>query len=424
MVKVAFVGLGAMGLRMANRLAQADEVELSGYDVDPARVQALPDGVRRASSIADAVAGADAIFSVVPADVHVRAVLDELVPAVAEGQTYVDFSTIGPATIAAAEERLAAVGARTISAGMTKSIEGATNGTLSLFIGGVDEVPAKLTPAFDAIATELMPVGNVGAAKAMKLVNNMVVASLDCAITEALALAAQHGVPFESVTDALAGEGAESWPLQHHIVAHVLPDDLGPGFFSTRLLIKDMRLYTDFAAGLGMPAAFAGLATSFYRGTSAIGLAEDYHMIVVRWFERGANLGGREPTPLPAGADDFLRRLSAGVAAVQVLLSAEALRVLGRMGIAATDAAHFLEHGSAGNDSLREMVRLAAEGREGVTARTLVEDLGAVLDLAHAANFPATLFETARHLALEQVDRYGEEADLWHAAVGEPVAGS
>ncbi|MCB1485821.1 MAG: NAD(P)-dependent oxidoreductase [Bauldia sp.] len=421
MVKIAFVGLGAMGLRMANRLAQAKDVDLAVFDLVPEQVKKMEGSARLATSIGDVAKGADAIFSVVPADRHTRAVVDELVKVAEPGQTFVDFSTIGPATIEEVGDRLAAVNVGTISAGMTKSIGGATNGTLSLFMGGPAEVSEKLRPAFDAIATDLMMVGSLGAAKALKLVNNMVVATLDIAITEALALGQQYGITMKELTDAMIAGGADNWPLHNHIIDHVLPNDLGPGFFSTRFLIKDLKLYSEFSSSINLPAFFTALALSDYRGTAAHGMGDDYHMIVVRWFEQGAKVGERPVTALPAGEDKaaVIARIVAGVAAIQALVSAEAIRILGRKGVEAKDAAFYLDSGSAGNDSLRAMVRHLDGEAAAVTPSDVIKDLTSVIALCDAADVPGAVFEVGRQMAIGLIDRYGTEVDLWKCVIGQ-----
>src|SRR5262245_51985498 len=108
-MKIALVGIGAMGRPIARRLAAADGVELAVFDVESARLDALDAPVRRATSVADAAADADAVFTILPADRHVEAVAGELAE-VADGGLFVDFSTIGPGTIERIAARLATRG--------------------------------------------------------------------------------------------------------------------------------------------------------------------------------------------------------------------------------------------------------------------------------------------------------------------------
>ncbi len=411
-MRIAFIGLGAMGSLMARQLAREGVADLVLFDLDQDRLAAVAELGETAESVAAAAEGADAIFSVVPADRHVEAVADELEGVVSAGQVYVDFSTIGPGTIESVSERLGEHGVKTIAAGMTQSIEGATNGTLKLFVGGPAELPAAVVPAFDALTEEVRMVGTAGAAKTLKLVNNMIVAVLDVAICEALVLGERVGVDHETAVEALAANGADNWPLRHHIVPHVLPDILGEGFFSTRFLIKDMTLCVKLVQELGLPAVFPALATSFYRGTAAIGHGDDYHMVVIRWLERGAGFAGiGEP---PAGGSDGADAplaLARSVAAIQAMISYEALKILGRLEVDKLAGAEHLEAGSAGNDALRALLA----GDDAVTPGSLVEDLDAALELARGHDVPVTMLEVGRHQALSYGERLGADANLWES---------
>jgi 3-hydroxyisobutyrate dehydrogenase-like beta-hydroxyacid dehydrogenase len=108
-------------------------------------------------------------------------------------------------------------------------------------------LPEPLRDPFDAMAGDVVIVGSNASAKAFKIVNNMVVAILDILICESIVLAGLAGLPGQAVVDALEDAGVTSWVLQNHIVKYVLPDDLGPGRFSTRYMAKDVSLCNAFA---------------------------------------------------------------------------------------------------------------------------------------------------------------------------------
>lgn len=391
-MRLAQIGLGAMGLPIARRIAGVEGIELAVYDADPTRIEQAGCG-RAASSVADAIHGADCIVTILPADRHVRAVVDEIVPAAEGGQVLADLSTIAPSTIEAVAASLGEVGVRTLSVAITRGTAAAERGELGLFVGGDDIVVARVRPVLDAIASEVRLTGDLASAKALKIANNMVVSVLDIGICEAIVIAGKLGIEPAAVTDHLAESGGDGWALRNHIVACVLGDDLGPGHFSTVNMAKDIGLFIDVAMERSAPSTLAAMSAACYRGTIAHGHAEDYHPVVIRWLEEGA--GGTSEIAAPPPRDDVLRALSGGVVALQTLANVEALQALRATGISVLEAAEHLASGSAQNDSLASVARSMT-----INARALVREVTRVLELAHSAAVPALMFETARQAAL------------------------
>lgn len=406
-MRAAFIGLGAMGLPMARNLAAVDGVDLVVFDISAERMRSLGTGVRLASSVEDAVRGADAVFTVLPADEHVQAVAGEVAAARAGNRWFVDFSTIGPATIEQVVRQMSAIGTRTVSVTLTRSTAAAQAGSLGLFAGGMPELPADLRPAFNAMASDVFFVGSHAAAKTFKIVNNMVVAALDILICESIVLGQLAGLSAEAVTSALAGGGVHSWVLRNHIVKYVLPDDLGPGRFSTRYMAKDVALCNLFARQQGAAAFFAGLASSYYRGSVAHGYGDDYHMRVIRWLESAAAM----PRRVQADQEDVLAAMVDGAAAVQQLVSHEALELAALAGMPPAVATQCFEDGSAGNSGL-DWWRSRNPGPSPSLA-SLADGIGRVLDWAMRLDAPATTFEVARHRALSLAVDHDLSRLLW-----------
>jgi 3-hydroxyisobutyrate dehydrogenase len=393
-MRIAVIGLGSMGLPIAERLAEADGIELVVFDADPATLEAAATLGMPAPSVPAAVGGVDAIFTILPADQQVEAVSDSLLAAAEAGQVYADFSTIAPATIERIAERLAPAGVRTLSVAITRGTAAARLGELGLFVGGDEIVVARLRPALQAIASEIRTTGDLGSAKALKIANNMVVGCLNVGICEALVLGRKLGIAPDAITTHLAESGADGWVLRNHIVAHVLTNELGPGQFSTFNMAKDMRLFVDMAANRGTPATLAGTASACYRGAIAAGYGEDYHPVVVRWLERMSD--GPDPVQQPLSElKDVMLSISGGVAALQALANFQALQVLRAAGMTTLEAAEHLQSGSAGNESLLSVGRNMTINR-----RALLAQLERLLDLANRTSTPAFMFETARHTAL------------------------
>jgi 3-hydroxyisobutyrate dehydrogenase-like beta-hydroxyacid dehydrogenase len=418
-VRVGFIGLGAMGLPMSRNLAAADGIDVVFHDVRPEVLEQVAPLGRVAGSIAELTASVDVVFSVLPADRHVRDVAAEVRAAARAGQAFVDFSTIHPDTISQVAADLAEVGMETVGVALTRSTAAAQAGELALYMGGPADWIERLAPAWDAMATETLVFAGAGAAKAMKVINNMVVSTIDQLVCEAIVLGARLGVDAASLCRALADGGADSWALHNHIERYVLPEDLGPGRFSTRYMAKDVALCADLARSVGLPAFFAGLSRAYYRGSVAHGRGDDYHMVAIRVMEDLANLGRRATSPPPyAPAPGTAETIARGAAAVQTLISLEALAIAARSSLSAAEAAQGMETGSGGNESLRRLVGGEPAGAGAPwTFATLLDDLEATMALAERAEAPALVFELGRQVALSLVDRHGADAEVAAEAV-------
>lgn len=408
-MRIGFIGLGAMGLPMARNLAGADGVEVTFYDVRPHVLQEVASLGEVAGSIGELTRAVEVVFSVLPADEHVRSVASEVRATARSGQVYVDFSTIHPDTIAQVARDLEEVGVQTVGVALTRSTAAAQAGELALYMGGPQEWIERLAPAWNAMSTETLVFASPGAAKAMKVINNMVVSTIDQLVCEAIVLGAKLDVPAARTCAALAVHGADSWALHNHIERYVLPEDLGPGRFSTLYMAKDVRLCAELASSVGLPAFFCGLSRAYYRGSVSHGHGDDYHMIAIRLMEEDANLG-RRATSAPPGTSQagVAATIAAGSAAIQTLISMEALAISARSDLSLQEAAQGMETGSGGNQSLRQ---LAGEDTPPPdwTLRSLLEALQATMALAESVQAPAISFELGRQLTQALIDRHGAD---------------
>jgi 3-hydroxyisobutyrate dehydrogenase len=406
-MKVAFVGLGAMGLPIAARLAETGVADLSLFDLADER-RALASGLGTVTgSVSDALRGSDVILTVLPADRHVEAVAADVLACARPGQLFADMSTIAPATIDRVAARLEAAGVQTVSVALTRGAAAARAGTLALFVGARGDVPDQLRPVLAAISEEIRYTGSPGAAKALKVANNMAMCLIDIVVCDALALGERYGLAAAAVVGALPGQRADSWVLRNHIAGNVLSGDLGPGHFSTRNMLKDVRLYQDLAADARVPGFLPAIAASCYRGVIAAGHGEDYHPIVIEWLRASAATAA---APLQ-GSDATTAVLGAGVAAITALASIEALRVLRHYRLKPDEAVAHLATASAGSDMLPAAGRWLDGDDAALDAAGLISALQAVIRLADAADYPALLPETALAAARElHGGRYGINA--------------
>lgn len=251
MTAVGFVGLGLMGKPMAANLVRA------GHDVAvhnrsrPSVDELVALGARPAASPAEVAAGADVVITMLPDGPDVRAVVEQLLGTAEPGTLLIDMSTISPAVArelaaAAAERRLPMLDAP-VSGGDV----GARDGTLSIMVGGRVEDFERARPLFEALGTTITHVGTAGAGQVVKACNQIVVALIFQALSEALVLGSKAGVQPAQILDVLGG-GMAANRIMELRRRNFLEHDFTPGF-KTRLHAKDLAIVLDTARELDVP---------------------------------------------------------------------------------------------------------------------------------------------------------------------------
>jgi 2-hydroxy-3-oxopropionate reductase len=262
MTTVAFIGLGIMGRPMAGNLAKAG-FDVVGYNRSPKTV----DGVDVKESIAEAVAQADVIATMVPDSPDVEQVLtapDGVYTNARKGSLVIDFSSIRPDVSA----RLATLGAeqdlRVLDAPVSGGEQGAIDATLSIMVGGAADDFTAAKPVLDAVGKTVVHVGPAGSGQTVKAANQLIVAGTLELVAEAIVFLEAYGVDTEAAVKVLAGGLAGNAILQRKAPA-MLARDFTPGF-RIALHHKDMGIVTSAAreAGVVIPlgAAVAQLVAS------------------------------------------------------------------------------------------------------------------------------------------------------------------
>jgi 3-hydroxyisobutyrate dehydrogenase-like beta-hydroxyacid dehydrogenase len=247
MANIAFLGLGQMGTPMAARLLEAGH-DLTVWNRTGAKTEPLvAQGAAAAASPAEAVAGADAVITMLadpPALEQVLFADDGVVGALRPGQWLIDMSTVGPDTIHSVRQRLP--GQNTlVDAPVRGSVPEATAGRLIIFVGASPEAFAYVEPLLAPLGTP-HHVGGPGAGAAAKLVANLTLGVTITALGEALALGQSLGLDRATVLDVLAETpiGATAKIKRPNIEAGTYPPA-----FKLRHALKDLRLATETADG-------------------------------------------------------------------------------------------------------------------------------------------------------------------------------
>ncbi len=258
--RCGFIGLGGMGAPMSRHLAARGLLAVLGNRTF-ARAQALADelGVA-ASQTAQGFADCDVVMLCVGMDADVLQNVVELAQVLTPGALVVDHSTVAPATARQAAAMLAERGIGFVDAPVSGGVEGARNGRLSVMAGGSGADLEKARPALECYAARLSHLGGVGQGQAAKAVNQVMVAGINEAVCEALALGQALGLDAETLIPTLASGAAANWFLDKR-GATMLAGQFAPGF-KCGFMLKDLRIVesTARAAGVAHPATSQALA--------------------------------------------------------------------------------------------------------------------------------------------------------------------
>jgi 3-hydroxyisobutyrate dehydrogenase len=266
MSTVAFIGLGAMGSRMAMNLHAAGH-KLRVYNRDKAKTKPFADkGIEVCDSPAAAAKGAEFVCSIVSDDVATRAVMlgaSGVIGAAAQGTIVLDSSTNTPAMAKEVAKAAAAKGIFYLDAPVSGSLIQAQGKELVILVGGDKAAFDKAQPVLGAMGRMVRRIGDTGAGATLKLINNMLSASLTAAIAEGAQAAEAAGLDKDATMEVL-NEGAAGSRLMKTKLPKIFKRDFAPQF-QLELMEKDLRYFLALAQDLDRPAPIASLVRSQYQ---------------------------------------------------------------------------------------------------------------------------------------------------------------
>ncbi|HEX8854263.1 MAG TPA: NAD(P)-dependent oxidoreductase [Thermoleophilaceae bacterium] len=247
--RVAFIGLGIMGSRMAANLCRAGfEVHAWNRTREKAEQLAEQHGAQVADTPRDAAAASQAVITMVVDSPDVEAVIfgpDGAAAGMHEGDIAIDCSTIAPEASRAIGERLAKQGVAFLDAPVTGSSPKAEDGTLTIMVGGEKEAFDRARPLLDAMGELIVHVGDQGQGEMAKLINNMVAATNAAALAEALLLAQATGVNSDALVRIMAAGSGNSAMLG--LKARPMLERHFDPLFKLDHMLKDVRHALDSA---------------------------------------------------------------------------------------------------------------------------------------------------------------------------------
>ena len=277
MARIAFMGLGKMGLGMAGRLLAAGH-ELRVYNRTVSKVSGR---FLFFDSPAEAAAGADAVISMVADDVASKSVWQSVLSSPAPGTVAIECSTLSYDWVMELAALAKGCGFRYIDAPVTGLPDMAAAGMLTLLVGAD---PADLDfarPILGAFSQRVIHFGAVGTGTAYKLIVNLLGAVQIASAGETMALAERAGLDLRQVAEAIAGGQAASPQVVRNTQRMVADDHDSNITFTPRLRLKDVDYALRLAGKLGLGVPFGALAGRIFQRLCDSGHGEENESNVI-----------------------------------------------------------------------------------------------------------------------------------------------
>lgn len=288
---VGLVGLGNIGGGMCRRLREKG-VEVVGFDVSPAAAKAAASyGASVEPTLAGVMRRCQLIITSLPNPASVREVFlgsGGLIALARPGTTLIETSTIDPQTIRDVAREASAAGIDLLDVALSGEPVQAIKGELVFQAGGPDALIDKHLGVLEILAKKVNRTGDIGSAKTVKLVNNLMSLGNVAVAAEAFVLGVKCGMDPQRLYDILSISGGRS----AHFVsgfANVIQGDFNPGF-KTSLALKDLNLILDLAKNESYTTRFAQVITALYREANEAGLGEINFTSVVKGYEAMAGV--------------------------------------------------------------------------------------------------------------------------------------
>jgi len=282
-MQIGFIGIGVMGRPMTlNLLKAGHHVTIFARHPEKVEVQeVLQAGAKQAPSPRAVAMASDIVITMLPNSPEVEEVVageQGILAGARKGLIAIDMSTIAPATSRKLGDLAATRGVHFLDAPVSGGSQGAVNGTLTIMVGGEQEVFAQARPVLEAMgkAENIFYVGPQGTGEVVKLVNNILVGTIAASIAESFVLGVKAGVDVESMAKIIGVSAGASWQLSAQFPLRAFNGSFQPGFM-TDLLHKDLGLALELAAEKQSSVPMTALARQLYEMARAAGYGrEDY----------------------------------------------------------------------------------------------------------------------------------------------------
>ncbi|WP_329139058.1 NAD(P)-dependent oxidoreductase [Streptomyces sp. NBC_01476] len=283
--QIGFIGLGNMGGRMVKRLVGSGR-DVLGFDVREGLAAEI--GARPASSAGEVAGACETVLLSLPDSKVIEKVVggtdgaggDGVLAHARPGQVVVDLSTASPESTRALAAAFAAKGATYLDAGISGGAAAADKGTLTLMVGGDAEALERVRPVLDTFSERIFPCGASGAGHTAKVLNNFLNAVALASTAEVMVAGKKAGLDLAVLLDVLNASSGVNFATLNRF-PRIITGDYLEGGLTNALMMKDVTLYTDLAAGLGVAAVNASGPLASFGLAAGLGYADRISNTVV-----------------------------------------------------------------------------------------------------------------------------------------------
>jgi 2-hydroxy-3-oxopropionate reductase len=291
---IGFIGLGIMGKHMASHLLKAG-YHLVAYDLLPDNLEKIVAlGAEQGNSPADVAKRSDLVISMVPDSPDVEKValgVNGIEAAARPGLIYIDMSTISPGVACQVASRLGEKGIRCLDAPVSGGETGAQNATLSIMVGGPQDLLEEVKPVLDVMGKTITRCGENGAGQIVKACNQIQVAMNMIGMAEALVLGTKAGVDPAVILKVLGGGYAQNRVMDVR-GPRLIQGDFTPGF-KGKFHLKDLNIVMDTARDLNVPLPASTIVHELFQKLIETGRGDLDHSAVITILEDLAGIKAR-----------------------------------------------------------------------------------------------------------------------------------
>ena len=293
-MQIAFIGLGNMGIGMANNLVKAN-YEVNVYDINKNILESIKNkGFIIHNSIASAVKDVNVVITMLPEGQHVREVYisnDGVINNVKNNTLLIDCSTIDIASLKEVEKKANVKDLLLIDAPVSGGVVGADQGTLTFMVGGSQKSFKLSLPILEIMGKKVVHAGELGSGQAAKICNNMILGTTMIALSESFTMAKKLGLDQKTFFEISSKATGMSWAMLNHLpVANIIEtaaanNNFKPGF-AAKMMVKDLSLAQSAASSVNLNTPLGRLVLDMYKDFIEEGHGELDYTAIIKKFDK------------------------------------------------------------------------------------------------------------------------------------------